>query len=182
MKRVPTPLPDVWIVESRAFIDPRGWFMEVFHAGKFEALGLPTEFVQDNSSRSVRHTLRGLHYQLREPQGKLVRVVSGSIFDVVVDIRRSSSTFGQWWGATLTAGDGRQIWIPPGFAHGFLALGEVADVAYKCTTNYDASSTRCIAWNDPVLGISWPLPGGTQPILSEQDSAAPGFEEAELFP
>jgi dTDP-4-dehydrorhamnose 3,5-epimerase len=181
MRIAATAIPDVLLVESDVLRDDRGFFSEIFHAEKFRALGLPVDFVQDNHSRSMRNSLRGLHYQLRQPQGKLVRVVSGAIFDVAVDLRRSSSTFGRWTAVTLNAGDGRQLWIPPGFAHGFLALSKEADVTYKCTAPYDHASDRCIAWNDPEIAIAWPLDASTAPILSSRDAVAPCLSEAELF-
>ncbi len=161
---------------------PRGFFTEVFHEAKFAACGLPTIFVQDNSSHSVKPTLRGLHYQLHPPQGKLVRVVSGSIFDVAVDIRRSSPTFGQWVGTVLDAADGRQLWIPPGFAHGFLVLSARADVLYKCSTLYDHPGDRSLAWNDPSLHIDWPIDERGAVLLSPKDSSAPLLSGAELYP
>jgi dTDP-4-dehydrorhamnose 3,5-epimerase len=182
VKAIATAIPDVVVVASPVFADARGFFTEVFHAEKFASLGLPTEFVQDNHSRSVRHVLRGLHFQVVEPQGKLVRAVTGRIFDVAVDLRRSSPTFGQWTGAVLEEGDGRQMWIPAGFAHGFLVLSEVADVSYKCTTPYRPSGDRSIRWNDPSIGIAWPLPPGVSPVLADRDAQAPPFLEAESIP
>ena len=181
MRVTATALPEVLVVESTVFSDDRGFFTEVFHSDKFEAIGLPLLFKQDNHSRSVRHTLRGLHYQLQEPQGKLIRTITGTIFDVAVDIRRDSPRFGQWTSIVLEEGDGRQLWIPPGFAHGFLALSETADVSYKCTSVYNAASDRCIAWNDPQLAIEWPIPTGATPLLSAKDAAAPLLASAELF-
>ena len=181
MKLIETPLPGVLIVESPVYGDSRGFFTEVFHVEKFRELGLPTAWPQDNHSRSTRSILRGLHYQLERPQGKLVRAVTGSIFDVVVDVRRSSATFGQWFGTTLSAGDGRQLWMPPGFAHGFLVLSESADVSYKCTTVHHASSDRGIAYNDPAIGIDWPLPNA-RPLLSAKDAVAPLLAHAEVYP
>ena len=182
MRVLPTSLPDVVIVESPVHADGRGFFTEVFHAEKFAALGLPTTFVQDNHSRSLRHVLRGLHYQLGEPQGKLVRAVRGHIFDVAVDLRRTSPTFGQWTGVELRGGDGRQLWIPEGFAHGFLVLSEDADVSYKCTAPYRPASDRSVRWDDPAIGIAWPLPAGGAPRLAAKDAAAPTLDAAELFP
>ena len=137
--------------------------------------------MQDNHSRSVRGTLRGLHYQLRLPQGKLVRAVTGTIFDVAVDLRRSSPTFGQWVGVTLSGESGRQLWVPPGFAHGFYVTGEGADVAYKCTTPYSAADDRGVRWNDPVIAIDWPIPSGTRPSLSRKDAEAPLLADAETY-
>ena len=182
MKVERTTLPDVLIVESPVFRDERGLFTEVHHAEKFAALGLPHEWMQDNHSRSIRHVLRGLHFQLEQPQGKLVRPVTGEIFDVAVDLRRSSPTFRQWVGVTLNAGDGRQVWIPPGFAHGFVVLSEVADVSYKCTTLYHRESDRSLAWNDPAIGIEWPLPAGVAPLLSEKDARAARLESVDVYP
>ena len=182
MKLVPTPLNDVFIVESPVFKDDRGFFVEVFHADKFATLGLPTDFVQDNHSRSIRNTLRGLHFQRENPQGKLVRAVTGSIFDVAVDLRRSSTTFGKWFGVTLVAGDGRQLYLPPGFAHGFLVLSDVADVSYKCTTVYHGPSDSSLSWNDAALAIAWPIPAGETPLLSPKDAVAPLLSALQTFP
>ena len=181
MRVIPTPLPGVLVVEGPVHRDERGFFCEVFHFDKFTALGLPTTFAQDNHSRSVQHTLRGLHFQLDQPQGKLVRSVTGSIFDVAVDVRRTSATFGQWVGVELTAGDGRQLWIPPGFAHGFLVLCELADLSYKCTSPYDSLSDRSVAWNDSTVAIDWPLPPGVAPLLSRKDALAPSLADADVY-
>lgn len=175
MKVERTELPDVLVVHSPVFADSRGFFTEVFHEDRFRPLGLPTHFAQDSHSRSVRNVLRGLHFQLVNPQGKLVRAASGAIFDVAVDLRRGSRQFGRWVGKTLEAGDGRQLWIPPGFAHGFLVLSESADVSYKCTTVYHPESNRAIRWDDTDLGIRWPIPDGAEPILSPKDAAAASF-------
>jgi len=180
VKAVPTTLPGVLLVEAPVHGDSRGFFTEVFHAEKFAAIGLPTAWAQDNHSRSARGILRGLHYQLDQPQGKLVRTVTGSIFDVAVDIRRSSSHYGHWFGVTLQAGDGRQLYVPPGFAHGFLVLSDIADVSYKCTTLYHAAADRGIAWNDPAIGVEWPLQGDT-PLLSAKDAVAPLLANAEGY-
>lgn len=177
----PTRLPEVLLVEGPVFRDARGSFTEVFHAVKFADLGLPVTFEQDNHSRSEEMVLRGLHYQVGVPQGKLVRVVTGRIYDVAVDLRRSSPTFGQWVGEYLEAGDGRQLWIPDGFAHGFLVLSGHADVTYKCTTRYRAPDDRAVLWSDPDLGISWPLPPGSVPILSPRDAGASLLRDAEVF-
>ena len=171
----PTELPDVLVVRSLVHPDARGFFMEVFHEDRFRDLGLPTHFSQDSHSRSTRNVLRGLHFQLENPQGKLVRPVNGAIFDVAVDLRRSSAYLGKWVGVTLEAGDGRQLWIPPGFAHGFLVLSESADVTYKCTTVYHPESNRSIRWNDRDIGIQWPTTRGESPVLSPKDAEAPGF-------
>ena len=177
----PTTLPGVLVVQSPVHADERGFFTEVFQEHGFHALGLPTHFAQDSHSRSRGHVLRGLHYQLANPQGKLVRVVHGTIFDVAVDVRRTSPCFGQWVGVTLEGGDGRQIWVPAGFAHGFLVLSEFADVTYKSTSLYDAASSRSIRWNDPDIGIRWPLPISVQPILSATDAAAVRLSAADCF-
>lgn len=179
MRVINTSLPGVVIVESPVLADDRGYFTEVFHSNKFAALGLPTSFVQDNHSRSTLHTLRGLHYQVDMPQGKLVRAVTGKIFDVAVDVRRGSATFGQWVGVVLEGGDGRQLWIPPEFAHGFLVVSETADVSYKCTTEYMHAADRSLSWNDPTIAIDWPLE--SLPLLSSKDAAAPMLSSAELF-
>lgn len=167
-----TALAGVFVIRAPVHKDPRGFFTETFREDEFTRLGLPARFAQDNHSRSSRRVLRGLHLQLAKPQGKLVRVAAGSIFDVAVDVRRSSPNFGRWVGVTLSGGDGQQVWIPPGFAHGFLVLGEFADVTYKCTTPYDGPSSRAIRWDDPTIGIRWPLEGAS-PILSDADSSAP---------
>jgi dTDP-4-dehydrorhamnose 3,5-epimerase len=168
----PTALPGVVVVRSPVYVDSRGFFTEVFHEDRFASIGLPVSFAQDNHSRSVRHVLRGLHFQLEHPQGKLVRPVSGTIFDVAVDLRRSSPHFREWVGVMLEAGDGRQLWIPPGFGHGFLVLSDVADVTYKCTTVYHPQSNRVIRWDDPEIGIDWPIHAGMTPILSDADATA----------
>jgi dTDP-4-dehydrorhamnose 3,5-epimerase len=177
----PTALPGVVVVRSPVYGDDRGFFTEVFREDRFGAIGLPSAFAQDNHSRSARHVLRGLHFQLEQPQGKLVRPVAGTIFDVAVDIRRSSAHFRQWVGVTLEAGDGRQLWIPPGFAHGFLVLSDVADVTYKCTTLYHPQSNSGIRWNDPDIAIAWPIPAGVMPLLSDADAKAPLLAAAHCF-
>ena len=182
MKVVKTSVNDVVIVESPVFSDDRGFFVEVYHAEKFAELRLPTLFVQDNHSRSARNVLRGLHFQRENPQGKLVRPINGTIYDVAVDLRRSSSTFGKWCGVTLEAGDGRQLWIPPGLAHGFFVLSESADVFYKCTTSYHGPSDSALLWNDPTIGVEWPIPSDTMPLLSGKDQAAPLFTALVPFP
>ena len=177
----PTLLPGVVVVRSPVYGDSRGFFTEVFHEDRFASIGLPASFAQDNHSRSVRHVLRGLHFQLEHPQGKLVRPVTGAVFDVAVDLRRSSPHFRTWVGVTLEAGDGRQLWIPPGFGHGFLVLSSVADVTYKCTTVYHAQSNSGIRWNDPDIGIEWPIADGVSPILSDADAAAPFVATSACF-
>ena len=176
-----TDLPGVLVVRSPVHHDARGFFTEVFHETRFAELGLPGHFAQDNHSRSSFNVLRGLHYQLVQPQGKLVSPAHGIIFDVAVDLRRSSPYFGRWVGTTLEAGDSRHLWIPPGFAHGFAVLSDVADVTYKCTTAYHAESNRCVRWDDPEIGIRWPIPHGVQPILSAADLAAPPLSAAECY-
>lgn len=180
MKLIDTAIPDVKIIEPQVFGDERGFFMEVWHAEKFAALGIDATFAQDNHSKSERNVLRGLHYQICRPQGKLVRCTAGEIFDVAVDIRCASPTFRQWVGATLSAENKRQLWIPQGFAHGFFVISEEAEVIYKCTDVYAPEYDRSLVWNDPELAINWPL-GETSPIQSEKDAAAPGLHDAELF-
>ncbi len=174
-------IPDVLRVEPRVFGDARGEVYESFHQARFEeAVGRQVSFVQDNHSSSVRNVLRGLHYQLGRPQGKLVRVVAGSVFDVAVDLRRSSPTFGQWVGEVLSANNKAQLWVPEGFAHGFLVLSESAEVAYKLTDYYAPEHERCIAWNDPRLAIVWPVVDG--PLISAKDAQGLPLENAAAFP
>ncbi|MDR0576884.1 MAG: dTDP-4-dehydrorhamnose 3,5-epimerase [Candidatus Accumulibacter sp.] len=183
MKAAPLSIPDVLLLEPRVFGDARGFFYESYNRTAFrEATGLDVDFVQDNHSRSARNVLRGLHYQ-RPPkaQGKLVRVALGEVFDVAVDIRRDSPTFGKWAGAILSAGNKRQLWIPPGLAHGFLVLSEYAEFLYKTTDYYAPEFEHCILWNDPALAIDWPLGGGA-PILSAKDGAGMAFAEAARSP
>jgi dTDP-4-dehydrorhamnose 3,5-epimerase len=174
-----TALPGVKRLEPRVFEDARGFLLESWNRQTFAALGLEADFVQDNHSRSIRGVLRGLHYQLHEPQGKLVRVVNGAVFDVVVDLRRSSPAFGQWTGTELSAENRRMLWIPPGCAHGFLVLSETADVLYKATAHYAPQWDRGIRWDDPAIGVRWPLAG--PPILSDKDRAWPGLRDAEVY-
>lgn len=174
-------IPEVVLVAPKIFGDDRGYFMEVWERRKFAAGGIDVDFVQDNHSRSRRGVLRGLHYQVERPQGKLVRAVTGRIFDVAVDIRKSSSTFGQWVGAELSGENRFQLWIPPGFAHGFLVLSETADVTYKCTDFYFPEFDRSLAWNDPTLAIEWPRDAALTPELSDKDRRAPLLSAAELF-
>ncbi len=182
MQKIATPLDGVLVIEPKVFGDARGFFFESFNARNFEALtGCRTAFVQDNHSRSARGVLRGLHYQIRQPQGKLVRVVSGEVFDVAVDLRRSSPTFGKWYGHRLSAENKAQLWIPAGFAHGFLVLSESADFLYKTTDYWAPEHERCIAWNDPDLAIDWPLDGMT-PLVSAKDAQGVAFKDAEVFP
>lgn len=177
----PTALPDVLLIEPKVFGDARGFFFESYNRRAFaEAAGLDVDFVQDNHSRSAQGVLRGLHYQIQQPQGKLVRVVAGAVFDVAVDIRKTSPTFGQWVGIELSAENKKMVWVPPGFAHGFLVLSEVAEFLYKTTDYYAPSHERTIAWNDPDIGIAWPLAGA--PLLSAKDQAAVELKAAEVFP
>lgn len=180
MKATPLAIPDVLLLEPRVFGDERGFFYESFNQAVFDkAVGRQVKFVQDNHSRSVRNVLRGLHYQIRQPQGKLVRVVAGEVFDVAVDIRKSSPTFGQWVGERLSAENKRQMWVPEGFAHGFVVLSEHAEFLYKTTDYYAPEYERCIAWNDPALGIQWPFQG--EPALSVKDRQGKLLAEAEHF-
>ncbi len=176
----PTVIPDVLILEPKVFGDSRGFFFESFNAQDFaQVTGLNVNFVQDNHSRSSQGVLRGLHYQLQQAQGKLVRVVRGAVFDVAVDIRKSSPTFGQWVGCELSEDNHRQFWVPPGFAHGFVVLSEAADFLYKTTDYYAPAHERCIAWNDPVIGITWPE--GLTPQLSAKDLAGLSLAQAAVF-
>lgn len=180
MKATPLAIPDVVLIEPKVFGDERGFFFESFNQAQFEeAIGKSVQFVQDNHSRSAKNVLRGLHYQIQQPQGKLVRVVQGEVFDVAVDLRRSSKTFGQWVGETLSADNKRQLWIPEGFAHGFVVLSETAEFLYKTTDYYAPAHERCILWNDATLAIQWPA--GIQPILSAKDAQGKPFIEAEVF-
>jgi dTDP-4-dehydrorhamnose 3,5-epimerase len=180
MRAIRTAIHDVVLIEPKVFGDARGFFFESFNQRAFaEATGVTSGFVQDNHSRSSRGVLRGLHYQLQQPQGKLVRVVSGSVFDVAVDIRRSSPTFGRWVGYELSEENQRQLWVPPGFAHGFVVLSESADFLYKTTDYYAPQHERSILWNDPAIGIEWPCHG--QPQLSAKDLAASTLDKADLF-
>jgi dTDP-4-dehydrorhamnose 3,5-epimerase len=180
MKVTRTKIPDVLLLDPVVNSDERGFFMESWQRRVFAESGIDCEFVQDNHSRSVQGTLRGLHYQIRQPQGKLVRVTVGEIFDVAVDIRRSSPTFGQWIGTRLSADDKRMLWVPPGFCHGFYVTAAVAEVQYKCTDYYAKAHERCIQWNDAQLAIEWPLRG--EPLLSEKDRRqAKPLASAECF-
>jgi dTDP-4-dehydrorhamnose 3,5-epimerase len=183
MKLVPTNIPEVMVLEPKVFGDDRGFFMESFNLRTFRELtGVTLDFVQDNHSRSARGVLRGLHYQVRQPQGKLVRVAAGRVFDVAVDLRRSSPTFGQWAGAELSAENHRQMWVPPGFGHGFLVLSDSADFLYKTTDYYAPQHERALAWNDEHIGIAWPTAElGAGPVLSAKDRDAPRWRNAEFF-
>lgn len=181
MKVTPTAIPDVLVIEPRVFGDARGFFYESFNQRAFdEAIGRRVEFVQDNHSRSIRGVLRGLHYQIEQPQGKLLRVTSGAVFDVAVDIRRSSATFGQWVGMELSADNNKQLWVPEGFAHGFLVLTDSADFLYKTTDYYAPEHERCIAWNDADLNIDWSALG-IAPLLSKRDAVGASLRSANLF-
>ena len=180
MKISDTALPGVKLIEPKVFGDDRGFFLESWNARAFADAGLDLTFVQDNHSRSARHVLRGLHYQIADPQGKLVRVTVGSVFDVAVDIRRSSPSFGKWVGYELSAENKRMLYVPPGFAHGFVVLSDTADFLYKCTTFYAPANERSIAWNDPAIGIDWPI-GDATPLLSGKDSAAGLLADSEVF-
>lgn len=180
MKVTKADIPDVLIIEPEVFGDGRGFFYESYNERKFaEKTGLDVRFVQDNHSRSARNVLRGLHYQIRQPQGKLVRVVAGEVFDVAVDLRKSSPTFARWTGLTLSAENKRMLWIPEGFAHGFLVLSGTADFLYKITDYYAPAHERIIVWNDPDVGIRWPLRG--EPVLTAKDKAGKRLAEAEVF-
>ncbi|WP_211460707.1 dTDP-4-dehydrorhamnose 3,5-epimerase [Collimonas silvisoli] len=175
-----TNIPDVFIIEPKAFGDDRGFFYESFNERRFKELtGVTTNFVQDNHSKSAKNVLRGLHYQIQQPQGKLVRVVAGEVFDVAVDIRKSSPTFGHWVGATLSADNKRQLWVPPGFAHGFVVTSESAEFLYKTTDYWAPEFERSILWSDPVIAINWPLSGA--PLLSGKDQVGKLLADAEVF-
>ena len=173
-------IPDVMLIKPKLFGDARGWFFESWEGRKFAAAGLDVAFVQDNYSRSVEGTLRGLHYQIEQPQGKLVRVTQGEVFDVAVDIRRSSPTFGKWVGTLLSGDNKHQLWVPPGFAHGFYVLSESAEFFYKCSDFYAPEHERTLRWDDPALGIAWPLKG--VPLLSPKDQQGKLLADADCFP
>lgn len=179
MNRIATDLPDVLLFEPKVFGDERGFFLETYNKKVLAEYGVDAEFVQDNHSRSARGVLRGIHYQIQQPQGKLVRVTQGEVFDVAVDLRRSSPTFGKWAGFMLSEQNKRVAWIPPGFGHGFLVMSELADFLYKTTDYYAPMFDRCIVWNDSNIGIAWPLIDA--PILSTKDQAGKRFEEAEVY-
>jgi len=182
MKAIPTAIPEVLIIEPQVFGDQRGFFFESYNARKFtEATGLTPQFVQDNHSRSAKNVLRGLHYQLQQPQDKLVRVVAGAVFDVAVDVRKGSKTFGQWVGVELSAENKKMLWIPGGFAHGFVVLSDHAEFLYKTTDYWAPEHERCIVWNDPELNIAWPL-DGAQPLVSGKDGQGVLFRAAEVYP
>ena len=182
MKFFETKLPGVIRIEPAVYGDDRGFFMETWQAKRFAEAGIDQVFVQDNFSHSIKGTLRGLHYQIQQPQGKLVRVVSGEVFDVAVDLRRSSPHFGAWVGVVLSAENKHQLWVPPGFGHGFLVMSDTAEFEYKCTDFYAPEHERSIRWDDPEIGIDWPLAAGSEPLLSTKDAAAPFLKDAETYP
>jgi len=181
MKFIATEIPSVIVVEPRVWEDHRGFFMETWNRRSFAEAGIDVDFVQDNHSRSVQGTLRGLHYQIRRPQGKLVRVTAGEIFDVVVDLRRNSATFGRWVGRHISAQNRLMLWAPPGFAHGFYVISESADFLYKCTDYYAPEFERVLAWDDRDIGIDWPVVGGRAPQLFERDARGVRLTEAEVL-
>ena len=182
MEFVPTRLPEVILIKPRVFGDERGFFLETWQEKRFAAAGIDAHFVQDNHSHSVRRTLRGLHFQIQQPQGKLVRVAQGAVFDVAVDMRCSSPRFGQWVGEELSSENHHMLWVPPGFAHGYLALSDRADFLYKCTDYYAPQHERAVRWDDPRIGVEWPLGEGVAPLLSPKDVVAPMLADAESFP
>jgi dTDP-4-dehydrorhamnose 3,5-epimerase len=181
MNFIPTDIPGVLIVEPRVFGDARGFFMETFQARKMAEAGIVADFVQDNHSRSARGVLRGLHYQVRQTQAKLVRVVAGAVFDVCVDLRRSSPTFGRWVGAELSAENRREMWIPRGFAHGFYVLSDVAEVLYKADDYYAPEWERTLKWDDPTVGVVWPIPPGETPLVSAKDAGGAEYQNCEFL-
>jgi len=181
MKFTPTQIPDVILVQPRIFEDGRGVFFETYREDRFFQSGIDANFVQDNHSVSAKGVLRGLHYQIRQPQGKLMRVVVGEVFDVAVDLRRGSRTFGNWVGAILSAGNKNELWVPPGFAHGFYVTSEKAEILYKATDYYAPQWERCLLWNDPAIGIDWPLINGGLPILSDKDVKGLSLSAAETY-
>ncbi len=181
MEFVPTRIPDVVLIKPRVFGDPRGYFIETWKASAFAAAGIDVDFVQDNHSHSQQWILRGLHYQVAQTQGKLVRVSRGAVFDVAVDVRAGSPTLGQWVGAELSDSNHHMLWVPKGFAHGFLSLTEDVDFLYKCTDVYAPQHERVIRWDDPTVGIEWPLPPGVQPQLSARDAQGGAFTSAEYL-
>ncbi|REJ93752.1 MAG: dTDP-4-dehydrorhamnose 3,5-epimerase [Planctomycetota bacterium] len=180
MEFLPTSIPGAFVIEPRVFDDDRGFFLETYHAGKFAQAGVDAAFVQDNHSHSRKGVLRGLHYQIEQPQGKLIRVVAGEIYDVAVDLRRSSDAFGRWTGVVLSAENRRMLYVPPGCAHGFYVTSDRADVNYKCTDLYAPQHERTLRWNDPDIGIEWPLDG--EPVLSQNDREGVPFADAERYP
>jgi len=182
VKFLTTPLADVMLIEPQVFGDARGFFMETWQAPKFRAAGIDAEFLQDNQSRSAQWTLRGMHFQTEHTQGKLVRVSAGAVFDAVVDLRQRSPTFGRWWGTELSDRNQRMLWVPPGLAHGILITTPTADFLYKCTALYSPAHERTLAWDDPAVGIEWPLPAGMAPQLSAKDRQGKSFADIEKFP
>lgn len=178
MNFIPAELPGVFVIEPRVFADDRGFFMETYHQQKFADAGITASFIQDNHSKSKRGTLRGLHYQIGRPQGKLVRVVQGAVWDVAVDLRKSSPTFGKWCGWSLSAENKRMVYVPPEFAHGFCVVSETAEFVYKCTNLYSPADERCILWNDSTLSIPWPI---SEPTMSPKDLQGKRFVDAEYF-
>lgn len=181
MEFIPTQLPEVVLIMPRVFGDQRGFFLESWQQHKFAAAGIDAGFVQDNHSRSAQWTLRGMHYQIENTQGKLVRVTQGAAFDVAIDVRRSSPRFGEWVGVELSDANHHMLWVPPGFAHGFLALSDTVDFLYKVTDVYAPQHERTIRWDDPDVGIQWPLPSGISPKLAQRDATAAGIKDAEVF-
>ena len=182
MKFIDTPIEDVKLIEPQVFGDVRGFFLETWQIEKFAAAGIDATFVQDNHSRSSQWTLRGLHFQVEHTQGKLVRVTQGSVFDVMVDLRRGSPSFRQWWGVELSEENHRMLWVPPGLAHGILVTSPTADFLYKCTDLYSPPHERTLMWNDAALGVQWPLPRGVAPKLSAKDLTGKRFGDIETFP
>jgi dTDP-4-dehydrorhamnose 3,5-epimerase len=180
LKFIPAPIPDILMIEPKVFEDERGFFLESYQKKHFSAAGIPLEFVQDNHSKSCQGVLRGLHYQIKQPQGKLLRVVLGEIFDVAVDLRRHSPTFGKWFGAYLSAENKQMMWVPPGFANGFYVTSPQAELLYKTTDYYAPQWERTILWSDPAISIAWPLQGST-PILSTKDKAGILFRDADVY-
>ncbi len=182
MKFLPTPIAGVMLIEPRVFGDERGFFMETWQAARFQEAGIDATFLQDNQSRSTQWTLRGMHLQVQHTQGKLVRVTEGSVYDAVVDLRRSSPSFGRWWATELTAENKRMLWVPPGLAHGILITSTSADFLYKCTDVYSPAHERSLAWDDPTVAIEWPLPTGVAPNLSGKDANGVSFADVDKFP
>lgn len=181
MQIIDTALDGVKILEPKVFGDERGFFLESWNQQAFADNGLPTQFVQDNHSRSQQGVLRGLHYQIKNPQGKLVRVTQGEVFDVAVDMRKSSATFGQWVGVSLSESNQRQLWVPPGFAHGFYVVSASADFQYKCTDYYAPEHERSLLWNDSTVGVEWPVDAGMEPVLAAKDSAGLAFGQCDYY-
>ena len=177
----PTSIPDVLLIKPRIFTDDRGFFLETFRTGTFEQAGIAQPFVQDNHSGSSKGVLRGLHYQIKQPQGKLVRVIAGQVFDVAVDLRRGAKTFGKWVGINLSDKNKRMLWVPPGFAHGFYVVSKTAEFIYKCTNLYAPEHERTLVWDDPEIGINWPLVNGFPPLLSKKDASGASFKETEVY-